>query len=375
MKTLIQIILIMLLVMTCLVLAGGALLSERLPRLAAEKFGPPGIELSLPQRVMYSYRLLANEKNLRSSVDPQGKERLFAIGMGESVNSISSRLEEEGFITNADTFRTYLIYAGLDTRVQAGEYQLSPAMTPIEIANQLMDAVPEDVEFNILPGWRVEEIAAALPTSGIQVTETDFLDLVHHPPADLLPAGLPQDSSVEGFLLPGSYLVKRDTNAKDLLALFLNRFNEKVTQDLRDAYTAQNLNLFEAVTLASIIQREAIVADEQPVIASVFFNRMASGMKLESDPTVQYSLGYQLLKKTWWKNPLSSTDLRFDSSYNTYVYPGLPPGPISNPSFDALRSVAFPAQTGYYYFRAQCDGSGRHSFSVTYAEHLQNGCP
>ncbi|MBE0698859.1 MAG: endolytic transglycosylase MltG [Anaerolineaceae bacterium] len=375
MKTLIQIILIMILVMICLALAGGALLSERLPRLAAEKFGPPDTSLTLPQRVMYSYRLLANEKNLGSAVDPQGKESSFAIGMGESVNSIASRLEEEGFISNADTFRTYLIYAGLDMRVQAGEYLLSPAMTPVEISVQLMDAVPEDVEFNILSCWRVEEIAAALPTSGIQVTETEFLDLVQNPPADILPAGFPQDSPAEGFLMPGSYQVKRDTTPKGLLALFLNRFNETVTQELRDAYTAQDLDLFQAVTLASIVQREAVIVDEQPVIASVFFNRMASGMKLESDPTVQYALGYQLLKKTWWKNPLSSADLQFNSSYNTYVYPGLPPGPISNPSFDALRSVAFPAQTGYYYFRAQCDGSGRHSFSVTYAEHLQNGCP
>jgi UPF0755 protein len=375
MKTLIQIILIMILVFTCLVLAGGALLSERLPRLAAEKFGPPDTALNLPQRVMYSYRLLANEKNLRSAVDAQGKERTFEIGMGESVNSISTRLEEEGFIANADTFRTFLIYAGLDTRVQAGKYQLSPAMTPVEIAKQLMDAVPEDVEFNILPGWRVEEIAAALPTSGIQVTETEFLELVQNTPADLLPAGFPQVSSAEGFLMPGSYLIKRDTSAKDLLVLFLNRFNETVIQELRDAYTAQDLDLFQAVTLASIIQREAVVVDEQPVIASVFYNRMASGMKLESDPTVQYALGYQLLKKTWWKNPLSSADLQFDSSYNTYVYPGLPPGPIANPSLDALHAVAFPAHTGYYYFRAQCDGSGRHSFSVTYAEHLQNGCP
>lgn len=127
--------------------------------------------------------------------------------------------------------------------------------------------------------------------------------------------------------------------------------------------------------LASMVQREAMVTEEQPTIASVFLNRLASGMKMESDPTVQYALGYDMLKQTWWKNPLSTNDLQTDSRYNTYRYEGLPPGPISNPGIDALRAVAFPAQTGYYYFRALCDGSGRHAFAVTFEEHLNNACP
>ncbi len=375
MKLLIQVILILILVGLCFAFVGGALASDRLPRMAAQKFGPVSVSLSPSQRVIYSYRVLASEKLLRTAVDPQGQPKYFSIEMGKSVSSISYRLEAEGLIGNADALRTYLIYAGLDTRVQAGEYQLSPAMAPVEIANKLLDAVPEDVVFIVLPGWRLEELAAALPTSGIQVTEREFLDLGKNPPAEILPSGFPQLSSLEGFLMPGAYQVKRDTSALDLAALFLTNFDETVPQDLRDGLIAQGLNLFEGVTLASIVQREVVVADEQAIIASVFYNRLASGMRLESDPTVQYSLGYQMLEKTWWKNPLSGADLRFDSSYNTYVYPGLPPGPISNPSLDVLRAVAFPDQTGYFYFRAQCDGSGRHFFAVTYAEHLQNGCP
>ncbi len=159
------------------------------------------------------------------------------------------------------------------------------------------------------------------------------------------------------------------------MGLFVKRFDEQVTPDLRKAYQNQDLDLASAVTLASIVQREAMVTDEQPTIASVFFNRLANGMKLDSDPTVQYALGYDEEKHTWWKNPLSQTDLQVNSRYNTYMYPGLPPGPIANPGIDALRAVANPAQTGYYYFRAKCDGSGRHSFSTTYQEHLQNACP
>jgi len=101
---------------------------------------------------------------------------------------------------------------------------------------------------------------------------------------------------------------------------------------------------------------------------------LAAGMKLESDPTVQYAIGYIQRSKTWWKNPLSLTDLQIDSRYNTYQNSGLPPAPICNPGFSALNSVAFPASTNYYYFRAACDLSGKHSFSTTFEEHLKNAC-
>jgi UPF0755 protein len=114
--------------------------------------------------------------------------------------------------------------------------------------------------------------------------------------------------------------------------------------------------------------------EEMPLIASVFLNRLAAGMKLDSDPTVQYALGYNPGKETWWTNPLSLEDLQFDSPYNTYLYPGLPPGPIASPGLAALQAVAFPAQTPYYYFRADCGGAGKHAFAETFEEHIQNEC-
>ena len=132
--------------------------------------------------------------------------------------------------------------------------------------------------------------------------------------------------------------------------------------------------MYQAVTLASIVQREAVVPDERAQIASVFYNRLHSDIKLDTDPTVQYALGYNEAQSTWWTNPLSASDLQFDSLYNTYIYAGLPPGPISNPSLSALQAVAFPADTPYYFFRARCDGSGLHDFAITFEEHLQNGC-
>jgi UPF0755 protein len=155
----------------------------------------------------------------------------------------------------------------------------------------------------------------------------------------------------------------------------VGHFNDQLTPDLPQAYQREKLSVLQAITLASIVQREAMVESEQPIIASVFLNRLAAGMKLESDPTVQYALGYDADQKTWWVNPLSTEQLGINSPYNTYVVSGLPPGPICNPSLSALQAVAFPAKTPYYYFRATCDGSGRHNFSKTFAEHLLNACP
>jgi len=153
----------------------------------------------------------------------------------------------------------------------------------------------------------------------------------------------------------------------------LNRFEHKVTPDMRKAYTSHGLTTYQAVTLASIIQREAVLDAEKPLIASVFLNRIKLGMLLQTDPTVQYSLGYNP-EWGWWKSPLSLSDLQINSTYNTYIINGLPPTPISNPDEVSLKAVAFPEESTYLYFRAACDGSGEHVFSETIEEHTMNGC-
>jgi UPF0755 protein len=232
------------------------------------------------------------------------------------------------------------------------------------------------VQFRILPGWRIEEIAAALPTSGLGFTPEVFQAAALNPTGEYgVIDGLPTQASLEGFLYPATYTLSRTVTVDGFLLTLLHNFDDQVGPDLRQGFTRQGLDLYQAVTLASIVQREAVNEDEMPQIASVFFNRLASGLKLDSDPTVQYALGYNTTQRTWWTNPLSLEDLKFDSPFNTYIYPGLPPAPVCSPSLAALRAVAFPAQTPYYYFRAACDGSGRHVFAETFEEHLRNACP
>jgi UPF0755 protein len=343
-----------------------------LPLVAERMVGPSAPGLGAARRLQYSALMVWYEPLLTRPLSPYGAETVFVIGPGEGASEVAYRLEQEGFVPEGAAFRAYLIYSGLETRLQAGEFTLSPALSPMQIAVRLQDATPTQVKFVVLPGWRMEEIAASLPTSGLNITPDAFLVAAQSPPGDFdfLPAG----ASAEGFFLPDTYLLPRAISAEELVRTLMNNFALNLRSDLRSGFSRQGLDVYQAVILASIVQREAVVADEQPLIASVLLNRLQVGMRLQTDPTVQYALGYDPVRGSWWKSPLSLADLEVVSAYNTYQVEGLPPAPIANPTLGALQSVAFPAQTPYYFFRARCDGSGLHLFAETFEEHLQNAC-
>lgn len=323
--------------------------------------------------VQYSARILWDDGLLTRPRVPGAPEQDFQVQQGESINSISERLATSGLIGQAGLLRDYLVYTGLDTSIQAGTYRLSPAMSVIDIARQMQGATPADVTFVILPGWRMEEIAMSLPTSGLEITPEEFVSAASTPRSGY--SFLEGASTTEGFFFPDSYVLPRTTTADDLVQSLLRNFALHLGADLTEGFARQGLSIYQAVTLASIIQREAIHPEEAPAIASVYLNRMKIGMRLDADPTVQYALGYNSTQQTWWTNPLSLDDLKVDSRFNTYQNDGLPPTPIDNPGLTALQAVAAPTDTPYYYFSARCDGSGYHGFASTFAEHLQNLCP
>jgi len=316
--------------------------------------------------------LLSYAEILTQPLNPNGNEQPFRIGGGESIFSVATRLEQSSIISNKQAFYDYVVYTGLDLTIQAGDYKLSSAFSMIDIARRLQDSTPEDVTFVILSGWRMEEIADSLPTSGLDISPEEFITAAQTPPQVL---ALPSSSTMEGFFLPDSYILPRSTTVDQLLETIARNFAFHITEDVRAGFTTQGLDVYQAATLASIVERESIQDNEQALIASVFLNRLKAGMTLGSDPTVQYALGYNDAQNTWWTNPLSLDNLKFDSPYNTYIYAGLPPSPIANPSLGALQAVAFPESSPYYYFQARCDDSGYHTFAVTLEEHIANGCP
>lgn len=366
-KLLIVLAILFLLTFICLLLVGITIPSQ-----ATRVYGPPSLALSFSQRVEYSARLLWYDGLLTRPLNANGSEQSFKIELGESVNVVAYNLQDAGIIRNAEAFRAYLIYSGLDTSIQAGEYKLSPALSAIDIAHELQDATTTEVPFTVLPGWRTEEIAASLLTSGLSFTPDDFLAIAQSPSNEF--DFLEGSRNLEGFLYPDTYIVQRNATAAEFVDTLVRNFALHLSPDLTNAFSQKGLTVYQAVTLASIVEREAVHDEEKPMIASVYLNRMSIGMKLDADPTVQYAMGYDFNGQTWWKNPLSLNDLQFDSYFNTYVYAGLPPTPIANPSLEALNAVAFPAESTYYFFRAKCDGSGYHQFSETFDEHLGNGC-
>jgi peptidoglycan lytic transglycosylase G len=343
------------------------------PAEASRVYGPPAPSLSFPQRMQYSALLLWYDGLLTQPLDTSGAEQSFTVEVGESVDTVANRLQSVGLIQDAEALRSYMIYSGMDTSMQAGEYKLSTAMSAMDIAHQLQDATPEEVTFVVLPGWRLEEIADSLSTSGLAVTFDEFLNATKTPPHEydfLAGAG-----SIEGFVYPDSYIFSRKISVDEMIHDILRNFSAHLTLDLKNGFEKQGLTVYQAVTLASMVEREAVHEEEQPLIASVYLNRLKIGMKLDADPTVQYAIGYNFLQQSWWTNPLSLLDLQVNSVYNTYKYTGLPPTPIANPGSGALHAIAFPAETTYYFFRAKCDGSGFHEFAETFDEHLQNACP
>ena len=361
---------LLMLVIALLAFAPGVITNQ-----AEATFGPASPTLSRSQRLLLAITLVMQTDELSRAVNPTGAATDFTILPGESVPSITQRLWEAGLISNPGAFRSYLQYKGMDTTLQAGDFTISATMSAIEIAQEMQSSVSEEVTLVILAGWRVEEVAASLPTSGIEFTPNQFVQAMEILPQQYsFSAELP-GSSLEGFLFPDSYTLPRQAAAEQLLATILRNFDNQVNAEIRAGFANQGLGLFEAVTLASMVEREAINDEEMPMLASVFYNRLLVNQRLASDPTVQYALGYNTEQGTWWTNPLSLADLEIDSPYNTYLYPNLPPGPICNPGLAAMRAVAFPAQTPYYYFRAACDGSGNHLFAETFEQHLANECP
>ncbi len=304
---------------------------------------------------------------------------VFTVAPGEGATAIAANLRAAGLLDNPELFLNYLTYYGLDGGLVTGEYQLDPQATIPELAEALGSGRSQTLELRFLPGWRSEEMANYLEVvAPAQIDAVAFREVVSSrrglSGSYSFLASLPEGASLEGYLFPDAYTVAPDATAAALVDSMLARFDATMTPAMRQSYGTLGLSLRDAVVLASIIEKEAVLDEEKPLMAAVFLNRLAAGMPLQADPTVQYALGYQAATGGWWKAPLSAEDLAVASPYNTYLAPGLPPGPISNPGLASLAAVANPAAVDYLFFVVDCAAAtpGAHAFSVTYDEHLAN---
>jgi len=344
----------------------------------------PNAGLSTAERAYLRGYLVLHAADIEKAAGPDETPVSFAVEPGESATGVAERLETAGLIADATLFRYYLRYYDLDSKLEAGEFTLRRSMTLPEIAQTLSHALADEIELRITEGWRFEQTADYLAEHlEFGIDPNEFLLLARRAPGDSenrgvesfdFMAGLPAGATLEGYLFPDTYRLPADASAADLVNTILFTFDQRVTAEMRQAAAERGLTLHGAITLASIVEREAQLPEERPVIASVFLNRLAQGIKLDADPTVQYALNYQQATGQWWKRPLLYADLEIDSPYNTYLYPGLPPGPIASPGLASIQAVIYPAQTTYLYFVVDCtaDTPGAHVFAETFEEHQAN---
>lgn len=292
---------------------------------------------------------------------------VITVEKGDNTTKIGDKLKEAGIIKYPTAFRFYAKFTGCDTNIQLGAFEFKKGESYENIFADLNKSqYRESVSLTFPEGYRVSQIVDKLVAAGIG-TEQGFYDAINNDfySYDYLPdAGT--ENRLEGFLYPDTYAFFVDDTEHNIINKMLKRFDDVITENkIKDKLG--DMTLYEAVTLASIIQKEGGTVGDFANISSVFHNRMKIGMKLQSDATITY-----VLKKEDVKTVLSYADLQTDSPYNTYLHEGLTPTPIANPGIDALIAAVEPAQTEYYYFVAKLDGTGESVFSKTYKEHLKN---
>ena len=283
------------------------------------------------------------------------KEEIFIVKKGSGLKSVSSELERRKLIKSKGLFMFWALLKGGARDIKAGEYSLNQSMSPVRIFTMLASGAVKTHPLTIPEGLTAEQIADILAQKGL-VDKSAFIALALD--KNLAAFYHIDGPSLEGYLFPDTYLLSRDRGARQVIDLMVKRFWHIFNNLERDHKTP--LLLREIVTLASIVEKETGRAEERPLIASVFLNRLKKRMRLESDPTVIYGL------KDFDGN-LTKKDLQSPNPYNTYRHRGLPPGPIANPGRDSLNAVLNPVQTEYLYFVSRNDGS--HHFSSTLKEH------
>lgn len=301
--------------------------------------------------IVFSFLFFWWQKSTQA-VNPEDKKtKIFVISKGENIRQVAQRLQKEGLIRSKLAFFLLVKKGRVEKNIQAGTFRLSASMNPREILKELSHGTL-DTWLTIVEGWRNEEIASLLEKE-LEFSSQDFLKVAQI-----------------GLMFPDTYAFPKEASAGAVVKIMLANFDRKFDQRLKEVVKREELTENEAITLASIVEREAKYDVDRPIVAGILFNRLRQEMPLQADATIQYALGYQADQKTWWKKNLTRNDLKIDSSYNSYLNIGLPPTPICNPGLAAIQAVAQPAKTDYLYYLS--DKEGKMHYAETLDEHNEN---
>jgi len=282
----------------------------------------------------------------------------IAIPKGASFRQAVEILAAERLIRDKNIFLLLGRLTGADRKIRAGYYSIWPGMSPLDIFKVLRKGQIIEYEIKILEGDSLFEIADSFTKTGI-ISKKDFIKLSKDP--DFLSSYGIESPSIEGYIFPDTYLIPKGMPAEDALGTMINRMHEKYSSEVLNS-EGSDMTENEVLTLASIIEKEAVVDSERPLISAVYHNRLRKKMPLQADPTCIYGIKSS-------KEPITRADLLSNTLYNTYTIKGLPPGPIASPGVKSIQAALHPANVPYLYFVSRDDRT--HSFSTTLEEHMQ----
>ena len=300
---------------------------------------------------------------LDKAFDPDSDELVTVkIEQGSVTDQIADLLEEKGIIKSASSFRLYSDFKRYGNRYLAGIYEFSPSMTLSEICHKLINGDTASTGFTVPEGYNITQIADRLEEKGV-IDRDKFDNLLKNGDFDywFLRDAQKGENHLEGFLFPETYNIELGVTEEDIITMMLNQFDSIFTDEMKKQADDLGLSINEVMTVASIIERETQVPEERGKVASVIYNRLDIDMPLQMCSTVQYILGEQ-------KEILTNADISIDSPYNTYLNPGLPPGPICCPGLESIKAALNPDKTDYLYFVVSDKLDGTQKFSKDYAQ-------
>lgn len=298
-----------------------------------------------------------------SQPGPAGKREQFTVPEGATFSQVLDTLDAHGLVGNRLWFKLRARLTRADRSVHAGPYEASRGISASALLSMLAEGRTASVRFTVPEGLTVSDVAD-LAERELDIDHDSLVAAAHDPALiDSLAIDAP---SLEGFLHPDTYLLEQHATARAVVQRMVREFEHSWKAEWTARLDTLHMTRLQVVTLASIVEGEARADDEREVIAGVYLNRLRIGMALQADPTVQYAIEMQTGER---KKRLFTKDYRTPSPYNTYLNPGLPPGPVNSPGVRSIEAALYPANVPYLYFVARPDG--RHAFSRTYQEHLR----
>ncbi|MFH1841545.1 MAG: endolytic transglycosylase MltG [Candidatus Nealsonbacteria bacterium] len=308
---------------------------------------------------------------------PTGKSKVFVVEKGEGSKKIALSLEKEGLIWWGPLFRLYALLTGVSENLQAGTYQIPSLMNIPKIIEMFAAGDVLKEEITIIEGWNLRDIGWYFEGKGMFMAE-ELFELVGFPAFDYSKSsGTPSNPkdfsgdyefledkpellSLEGYLFPDTYQTAKGESLEEIARKMLDNFGKKMTPNLLREIKGQNKTIFEVITLASLLEKEVITKEEKEIVAGILLKRMEAGIPLQVDATITYITGKKSIK-------ISKEETQINSPYNTYLYLGLPLGPICNPGLGSIEAALNPAESEYWYYLSTLEGET--IFSKTLEEH------